>query len=238
SPRALLPPCRRAPPSPPEPSRRHGDRRWPRASPSRKRSGTSAASPRDWSRRRRRPRREPRTSARYAQRGRGAQSPLPLPSLQVLADDVEETLPAQPLPFYPIRGVAERLRPEREPVGPAVDHAAHDARLLQQLQVPRDGRLGDAEVPGHLSDCRRPDAEPFYDLAPEWMRERLERIVRHYANYRGSRPTPDRRHEMTEHRLGTQQEWQAERDELLKEEKDLTRRSDELAGKRRPLPWI
>jgi predicted dithiol-disulfide oxidoreductase (DUF899 family) len=43
---------------------------------------------------------------------------------------------------------------------------------------------------------------------------------------------------MTEHRIGTQEEWQAERDELLKEEKDLTRRGDELARKRRELPWV
>ena len=43
---------------------------------------------------------------------------------------------------------------------------------------------------------------------------------------------------MTEHRTGTQEEWQAERDALLKEEKELTRRGDELAGKRRELPWV
>ena len=43
---------------------------------------------------------------------------------------------------------------------------------------------------------------------------------------------------MTEHRIGTQEEWQAERDELLKAEKELTRRSDELAIKRRELPWV
>jgi predicted dithiol-disulfide oxidoreductase (DUF899 family) len=43
---------------------------------------------------------------------------------------------------------------------------------------------------------------------------------------------------MTEHRIGTQEEWQAQRDELLKEEKELTRRGDELARKRRELPWV
>jgi predicted dithiol-disulfide oxidoreductase (DUF899 family) len=43
---------------------------------------------------------------------------------------------------------------------------------------------------------------------------------------------------MTEHRIGTQEEWQAERNELLKEEKQLTRRGDELARKRRELPWV
>ena len=43
---------------------------------------------------------------------------------------------------------------------------------------------------------------------------------------------------MTEQRIGTQAEWQAARDELLKEEKELTRRGDELARKRRELPWV
>ena len=43
---------------------------------------------------------------------------------------------------------------------------------------------------------------------------------------------------MTDHRIGTQEEWQAERDELLKEEKEPTRRGDELARKRRELPWV
>jgi predicted dithiol-disulfide oxidoreductase (DUF899 family) len=40
------------------------------------------------------------------------------------------------------------------------------------------------------------------------------------------------------HRIGTQEEWQAARAELLKEEKELTRRGDELARKRRELPWV
>jgi predicted dithiol-disulfide oxidoreductase (DUF899 family) len=43
---------------------------------------------------------------------------------------------------------------------------------------------------------------------------------------------------MPDHRVGTQEEWQAEREELLKEEKELTRRGDELAEKRRALPWV
>src|SRR5438874_2580963 len=43
---------------------------------------------------------------------------------------------------------------------------------------------------------------------------------------------------MTAHRIGTQEEWQAKRDALLEEEKELTRRSDELARKRRELPWV
>jgi predicted dithiol-disulfide oxidoreductase (DUF899 family) len=41
-----------------------------------------------------------------------------------------------------------------------------------------------------------------------------------------------------EHRIGTQEEWQAERDALLAEEKELTRRGDALAARRRELPWV
>jgi predicted dithiol-disulfide oxidoreductase (DUF899 family) len=43
---------------------------------------------------------------------------------------------------------------------------------------------------------------------------------------------------MTEHRIGTREEWQGERDELLKEEKELTWRNDELTIKRQALPWV
>jgi predicted dithiol-disulfide oxidoreductase (DUF899 family) len=40
------------------------------------------------------------------------------------------------------------------------------------------------------------------------------------------------------HRVGTPAEWLAARIELLKREKELTRRSDELAQQRRELPWV
>ena len=43
---------------------------------------------------------------------------------------------------------------------------------------------------------------------------------------------------MMEHRIGTQDEWQAARDELLAKEKELTRRNEQLAQERRELPWV
>jgi predicted dithiol-disulfide oxidoreductase (DUF899 family) len=43
---------------------------------------------------------------------------------------------------------------------------------------------------------------------------------------------------MTEHRIGTREEWLAARIALLAEEKELTRRSDQLARKRQKLPWV
>jgi predicted dithiol-disulfide oxidoreductase (DUF899 family) len=43
---------------------------------------------------------------------------------------------------------------------------------------------------------------------------------------------------MTEHRTGTREEWLAARLELLDAEKELTRRSDEVARQRQQLPWV
>jgi predicted dithiol-disulfide oxidoreductase (DUF899 family) len=40
------------------------------------------------------------------------------------------------------------------------------------------------------------------------------------------------------HRVGTREEWLTARIALLEEEKELTRRSDELARQRRELPWV
>jgi predicted dithiol-disulfide oxidoreductase (DUF899 family) len=41
---------------------------------------------------------------------------------------------------------------------------------------------------------------------------------------------------MTEHRIGTQEEWRAAGDQLLAREKEHTRLGDELARQRRELP--
>jgi predicted dithiol-disulfide oxidoreductase (DUF899 family) len=43
---------------------------------------------------------------------------------------------------------------------------------------------------------------------------------------------------MTNHLTGTREEWLAARLELLKDEKELTRQSDEIARRRQTLPWV
>jgi len=43
---------------------------------------------------------------------------------------------------------------------------------------------------------------------------------------------------MTDHKTGTREEWVEARLELLKAEKALTRRGDELARMRQELPWV
>jgi predicted dithiol-disulfide oxidoreductase (DUF899 family) len=43
---------------------------------------------------------------------------------------------------------------------------------------------------------------------------------------------------MTTHEIGTREHWRKARLELLEAEKELTRRSDELARRRQQLPWV
>ena len=43
---------------------------------------------------------------------------------------------------------------------------------------------------------------------------------------------------MPEHRIGTREEWQAAREELLKAENEHAERSEELAKQRQELPWV
>jgi predicted dithiol-disulfide oxidoreductase (DUF899 family) len=43
---------------------------------------------------------------------------------------------------------------------------------------------------------------------------------------------------MTDHKIGTREEWLAERERLLIREKEHTRLGDELAQQRRDLPWV
>src|SRR5437660_5639415 len=43
---------------------------------------------------------------------------------------------------------------------------------------------------------------------------------------------------MTKHKTGTREQWLAARLELLKAEKDLTQRGDELTRRRQELPWV
>src|SRR5271169_734176 len=43
---------------------------------------------------------------------------------------------------------------------------------------------------------------------------------------------------MVKHKVATREEWLAARNQLLAQEKELTRRGDQLAAERRNLPWM
>src|SRR5262249_44081906 len=48
----------------------------------------------------------------------------------------------------------------------------------------------------------------------------------------------DERQGITDHRIGSREEFEAAREELLVREKEHTRQGDELAEQRRELPWV
>jgi predicted dithiol-disulfide oxidoreductase (DUF899 family) len=50
--------------------------------------------------------------------------------------------------------------------------------------------------------------------------------------------TDTKEREMSKHTIGTRREWLEARLDLLNAEKELTRRGDELARRRRELPWV
>src|SRR5215216_5444768 len=58
------------------------------------------------------------------------------------------------------------------------------------------------------------------------------------CGYRPSRSHSDRRAAMTDHRIGSREEWLVDREALLRREKQHTRMGDELARERRELPWV
>src|SRR5262249_26090263 len=119
-------------------------------------------------------------SARCAARVRRPRSSL---LLEIVADHVEEPLPARALSLDPLGRIGKRLRPEAQPVGSPFNHARYHAGLLEQPQMAGDRRFGDAETLARLADRGGPVAEPLHDLAADRVGERGERIVSHWANY-------------------------------------------------------
>jgi len=76
-------------------------------------------------------------------------------------------------------------------------------------------------IPGAKFISRRPNGEPLPELQP-------------VTNDIGTHE----REAMTTHKTGTREEWLAARLALLEAEKELTRRSDDLAQRRQDLPWV
>lgn len=105
--------------------------------------------------------------------------------------------------------------------------------------MPGDRRLGHPEATGDLAHRRGPRAEPLDDAPTDRMSERGKHILSHFANNTGdARRQATQETPMPEHKVGTQEEWETARQELLAEEKQLTRLGDELTRKRQELPWV
>src|SRR5689334_262277 len=132
--------------------------------------------------------------------------------------------------------------------GPAAVGLGGVRALLRRL-VPRLLRSVDGPAV-----CRRPDEYPVggrdRGLGAGRKNPALGRprraARRGRAHCRGGRDVRDRsdprvsrrRATVTTHKTGTREEWLAARLDLLGAEKELTRRSDEVARRRQELPWV
>src|SRR5580700_1640143 len=67
---------------------------------------------------------------------------------------------------------------------------------------------------------------------------RVNQPARRVANGANDGAYPTGIRTMTTHMIGTHDEWLAARLGLLKAEKELTRRGDEVARRRQELPWV
>src|SRR4051812_20669177 len=99
----------------------------------------------------------------------------------------------------------------------------------------RGARRHEPRLDVHRRHSRaRPEAHPTdsVDRRPAGARDRRARDRHsHLARKEG-------RKRMTTYTTATREEWLAARLELLDAEKELTRRSDELARQRQQLPWV
>src|ERR1041384_7661967 len=132
------------------------------------------------------------------------------------------------------------LRPRRAPPAAGIhldvggDPRARVRRDPRDDAVPRRHRAG---ADPHWAPRRRDGPRPRAGL--EAFRRRPRREDQGPEAGSGDRDTRRKeRGAMTKHRTGTRNEWLAERLELLKAEKEHTRKGDELARRRQALPWV
>ena len=112
-------------------------------------------------------------------------------------------------------------------------------QLLERLAVP--GARPVDKVARHRSTLA-PRSSLSSSCVPTPQRSRNgRRETAQFALERGvegGRTDDEEERAMTDHTIGTREEWLAAREELLKREKEHTRLGDEIAQQRRDLPWV
>src|SRR5437763_12614 len=116
-------------------------------------------------------------------------------------------------------------------------------RPAPPLETPRAGRCASTGWPDS-SRARTRGSHASRPTQPRLRRRSALKRARRQATRTidcpgsGSRHDKDETERMTEHSTGTREQWLTARRDLLEAEKDLTRRSDELAQQRQQLPWV
>src|SRR5919201_3378761 len=149
-----------------------------------------------------------------------------------------QSWPARSTPTWSEISTSRRPLPRRSP-GASSTGWREGTRRSSPTRCP--GRWRRA---GALVRPRRSSARTLRSSQGPWRRKHGRRRYATSAEARGYWREPDqavvttkRREKVTDHNIGTREEWLAAREQLLVREKEHTRLGDELARQRRGLPW-
>src|ERR671935_2717012 len=147
--------------------------------------------------------------------------------------------PARSTPTWSEISTSRRHLPRRSPAASSTGWR-QGTRRSSPTRCPRRWRRAGALVRPRRSSARTPRSSQ----GPS-RRKHGRRRDETSAEARGYWREPDqaavttrRREKVTDHNIGTREEWLAAREQLLVREKEHTRLGDELARQRRALPWV
>src|ERR671936_1378635 len=154
-----------------------------------------------------------------------------------------QSWPARSTPRWSEISTSRRPLPRRSPT--ASSTGWRDGRkICSRTRCPRRWRRAGAWVRPRRSSARTRGSS---QQSPPWH-EQPESTPRIFGTARSTPALPTgparlsmttkREKSMTEHKIGTREEWLAAREQLLVREKEHTRLGDELARQRRELLWV
>src|SRR5919197_3363734 len=147
--------------------------------------------------------------------------------------------PARSTPTWSEISTSRRHLPRRSPAASSTGWR-QGTRRSSPTRCPRRWRRAGALVRPRRSSARTPRSSQGPSRRKHGRRrdELRQKLAGYWRERDQAAVTTRRREKMTDHNIGTREEWLAEREHLLSREKEHTRLGDELARQRRELPWV
>src|ERR671934_3079188 len=147
--------------------------------------------------------------------------------------------PARSIPTWSEISTSRRPLPRRSPAASSTGWR-RGTRKSSPTRCPRRWRRAGALVRPRRSSARTPRSSqgPPRRKHGRCRYATSAKARRVLARARPSCRDDKKERKVTDHNIGTREEWLAAREQLLVREKEHTRLGDELARQRRGLPWV
>src|ERR671931_2943588 len=147
--------------------------------------------------------------------------------------------PARSTPTWSEISTSRRPLPRRSPAASSTG-SRQGTRRSSPTRCPRRWRRAGALVRPRRSSARTPRSSQGPSRRKHGRRrdELRQKLAGYWREQDQAAVTTRRREKMTDHNIGTREEWLAAREQLLVREKEHTRLGDELARQLRGLPWV